>query len=88
MSDKINHQRRRFLGIAAMTIATTQLGRFGSAIAQSSNAKPKETTPTQPGTVQSTDTTAIRPFHINVPQAALVDLRQRIAATCWPQGGV
>jgi hypothetical protein len=26
MSEKINYQRRRFLGTAAMTIATTQLG--------------------------------------------------------------
>jgi hypothetical protein len=27
---------------------------------------------------------AICPFHINVPESALVDLRQRIAATRWP----
>ena len=54
MSEKINHQHRRFLGIATMTIATTQLGRFGSANAQSSQTKPKETATAQPGTVQST----------------------------------
>jgi hypothetical protein len=83
MSEKISHQRRRFLGIAGMTIAATQLGRFGSANAQSSQTKPNKTT-TQPGTVQSTDTTAIRPFRINMPQEVLVDLRQRIAATRWP----
>lgn len=40
MSEKINRQRRRFLGIAAMTIATTQLDRFGAAIAQSSTTSP------------------------------------------------
>jgi pimeloyl-ACP methyl ester carboxylesterase len=40
MSEKINYQRRHFLGSAAMTIATTQLGRFGSANAQSSKTKP------------------------------------------------
>jgi pimeloyl-ACP methyl ester carboxylesterase len=84
MSEKTNQQRRRFLGIATMTIAATQLGRFGSANAQSSQTKP-ETNTTQPGTVQSTDTTAIRPFRINIPQAAIVDLRQRIAATRWPE---
>jgi pimeloyl-ACP methyl ester carboxylesterase len=28
---------------------------------------------------------AIRPFHVNVPEAALVDLRQRINATRWPE---
>jgi Epoxide hydrolase N terminus len=27
---------------------------------------------------------AVRPFRINVPEAALVDLRRRIAATRWP----
>jgi pimeloyl-ACP methyl ester carboxylesterase len=27
---------------------------------------------------------AFRPFHVNVPEQALVDLRQRIAATRWP----
>ena len=27
---------------------------------------------------------AIRPFHINIPKKALVDLRRRIAATQWP----
>jgi pimeloyl-ACP methyl ester carboxylesterase len=38
--ERINRQRRRFLGTAAMTIATTQFSRFGSAIAQPNQAKP------------------------------------------------
>ena len=32
----------------------------------------------------ATDDTAIRPFHIHVPQAQLDDLQRRIAATRWP----
>jgi pimeloyl-ACP methyl ester carboxylesterase len=84
MFGKTNNQRRRFLGIAAMTIATTQLGRFGSANAQSSNAKPKETTTPQPGTAHS-DPTAIRPFRVNMSEEAIADLRRRIAATQWPE---
>ena len=28
---------------------------------------------------------AIRPFRVDVPEAGLVDLRQRIAATHWPE---
>ena len=32
----------------------------------------------------TTENTAIRPFRINIPEAALADLRQRIAATRWP----
>jgi hypothetical protein len=27
---------------------------------------------------------AIRPFHINIPDATLTDLRQRVSATRWP----
>ncbi|MBW4541561.1 MAG: alpha/beta hydrolase [Myxacorys chilensis ATA2-1-KO14] len=40
MSETINHQRRRFLSIAAITIAATQLGQSGFANAQSSHTKP------------------------------------------------
>ncbi|MEH2066628.1 MAG: alpha/beta hydrolase [Nostoc sp.] len=40
MSERINYHRRRFLGATAVTIATAQLGRFGSANAQSSKPKP------------------------------------------------
>jgi nitrous oxide reductase len=36
MSEEINHDRRRFLGTAAMTFAAAQLGMIGSAKAQSS----------------------------------------------------
>lgn len=32
----------------------------------------------------ATDGGAIRPFHINVPEPAIVDLRRRAAATRWP----
>lgn len=31
------------------------------------------------------DNTAIRPFHVNVPEAELIDLRKRIGATRWPE---
>src|SRR5829696_7901508 len=42
----------------------------------------KETTMTQVET--STDRTEVRPFHIDVPEEDLVDLRRRIKATRWP----
>src|SRR5882757_9056299 len=38
-SEDINHDRRRFFGTAAMTLAAAQLGMIGSAAAQSSTAK-------------------------------------------------
>src|SRR5262245_23850394 len=31
------------------------------------------------------DRTAIRPFHVNVPEAELTELRRRINATRWPE---
>ena len=34
---------------------------------------------------RSADTTAIRPFTIEIPDADLEDLRARIAATRWPE---
>ncbi len=50
MSDEINHNRRRFLGAAAMTIAAAQLGIFGSANAQSSKTKSADLPTIKPGT--------------------------------------
>ena len=34
---------------------------------------------------RAADDASIRPFRINVPEEALVDLRRRIAATKWPE---
>jgi pimeloyl-ACP methyl ester carboxylesterase len=82
MSERINYHRRRFLGIATMSIAAIQLGRFNSANAQSSKVKESTMTQTE---AAPTDTNTVRPFHIHVPQAALDDLHRRIAATRWPE---
>src|SRR6202142_2080492 len=35
--------------------------------------------------IQPKDTTAIRPFHVDVPDADLTELRRRIKATNWPE---
>ncbi|MDL2408976.1 alpha/beta hydrolase [Rhizobium calliandrae] len=49
MSEDINHQRRRFFGTAAMTIAAAQLGMLGVAQAQSAQPKPTALPPVKPG---------------------------------------
>jgi pimeloyl-ACP methyl ester carboxylesterase len=36
-------------------------------------------------TAKSTDSTAIRPFHLEVPEEQLAELRRRIVATQWPE---
>src|SRR5919202_47722 len=73
MPEEITFTRRRFLGGTAMTIVAAQLGMIGCAQEQSSEE-------TQ-GALMSEE---LSPFSIDVPEEELVDLRQRIAATRWP----
>jgi pimeloyl-ACP methyl ester carboxylesterase len=44
-----------------------------------------QTTTTPPGSNQAGDKNAIRPFHVNFPEAELTDLRRRINATKFPE---
>jgi hypothetical protein len=39
----------------------------------------------QPSGEQGADKNAIRPFHVNIPEAELTELRRRINATKWPE---
>ena len=67
--------RRRFLAASATVSA---VGFITSASADAYGAVVD-----QPGG-GGADPTAIRPFHFKAPEAELVDLRRRIAATRWP----
>jgi pimeloyl-ACP methyl ester carboxylesterase len=49
-SEEINYDRRRFFGTAAITIAASQFGIFGSADAQTSKPHPANVPPIKPGT--------------------------------------
>jgi hypothetical protein len=40
-------------------------------------------TTAQQGSKQAADKNAIRPFHVNVPEAELTELRRRINSTKW-----
>src|SRR6202167_133079 len=91
-SETIDHNRRRFLGAAAMTAASFHLVIFNSANAETLQPKTiKEdnsmtTAATlQEGAKQSTDPGVIRPFHVHVPEAELTELRRRINATKFPE---
>jgi pimeloyl-ACP methyl ester carboxylesterase len=44
-----------------------------------------QTSATQQGNKQAADKSAIRPFHVNVPEVELAELRNRINATKWPE---
>src|SRR5438445_4167451 len=44
-----------------------------------------DTSAAQQGSKEAADKDAIRPFHVNVPEAELTELRKRIDATKWPE---
>ena len=44
-----------------------------------------ETSGTQRSSEQASDKNAIRPFHVDVPEAELTELCRRINATKWPE---
>src|SRR5271154_6633947 len=50
MSDQINHQRRRLLGSAAMTLAAAQFALSGAFAAQPAKSKPASLRTVKPGT--------------------------------------
>ena len=70
--------RRRFCGATAATVAA---GTLGLSLLSSEGGKAMSAV-TQP---KGSDTTAIRPFHVNVPEAELTELRRRIKATRFPE---
>src|SRR5262245_49730955 len=71
--------RRRFCGAAAATVAAGPLGLLSLIFPERSEAMSEVAQQT------GSDKTAIRPFHVNVPEAELTELRRRINATKWPE---
>ena len=72
MPEAINRDRRRFLGTAAMTLAATQIGLSGPAIAQTGEATPKTTLPIKPGT--NTSFGPLKQIDAGVLNVAYVDI--------------
>jgi pimeloyl-ACP methyl ester carboxylesterase len=69
--------RRRFVGVAAATIAVASLSQLVFAEASQ--------TITEVSHPKGGDKNAIRELHVRVPESQLVDLRRRINATRWPE---
>jgi pimeloyl-ACP methyl ester carboxylesterase len=79
-------RRSRFRTLAATAFGLLLL----AASSYSQTMKQKEITMSQSDTLlldamPQTSTAEIRPFHINVPEEQLADLRRRIKATRWPE---
>jgi pimeloyl-ACP methyl ester carboxylesterase len=78
MSKKSNLDRRRFVGVAAATVAAGPLGLLGRVNAMT-HAGTDVAQPTGSGQND------IRPFRFTASEADLTDLRRRINATRWPE---
>lgn len=79
MSDDIHPpipSRRRFIGVAAATIAAGTLSQLAFAEANQAVAEVAQST--------GSDKTAIRPLRVHAPESQLIDLKGRIKATKWP----
>jgi pimeloyl-ACP methyl ester carboxylesterase len=68
------------LSFLAVLIASCILGVFVIAAPSYGQAAP----PADQQASAKADDTSIRPFHVNFPESQLTDLRQRVAATRWP----
>src|SRR5882757_7034156 len=70
--------RRRFCGAAAAAAVASPLGLSNLFLSHRSTAMNSVAQP------KGVDTTAIRPFHVDVSEAELTELRRRVKATVWP----
>ena len=72
--------RRSFLATSAAAGAFALILLAAPSYAQTAPAADAEAS-----VIATAEDNAIRPFHNNIPEEALVDLRRRIAATRWPE---
>ena len=77
----------RTMGIAKRAVGLALFATPRYAVAAEGGGAHKLTSATSAPATQpaATEDTAIRPFRINTPQAALDDLRRRVRATQWPE---
>src|SRR5208283_1914936 len=85
MKEADDKSRRRFLKASSLLGLAAAFGpaTIGEALADSRIAD-KEDTMTQTSATQAAGKTTIRPFHVNVSEAELAELRRRINSTRWP----
>jgi pimeloyl-ACP methyl ester carboxylesterase len=70
-------------GQKAETAMTTQPSSYAQPVSANGTLS-SASSPLAANVAVAADDDAIRPFRVDVPEAALVDLRQRVAATRWP----
>src|SRR5690348_553034 len=83
-SPSLSPTRRGFLATSAAAGVFGLLPAHLAAAAAASDALPSRPSSQGGSPMDTTKDNAIRPFRIDVPEEALVDLHRRIAATRWP----
>jgi hypothetical protein len=86
-------RRRRIMSAGSLaptrrTFLATSVAAGAFALVLLSSPSYSQTAPAadaQASVIATAEDNAIRPFHNNIPEEALVDLRRRIAATRWPE---
>ena len=69
------------LGAMCLALSPTSARRLAPAVLAATAIGGASATPAP----AETNDTAIRPFRVNIPEAALADLRKRVLATRWPE---
>jgi Epoxide hydrolase N terminus len=83
--EEIDHDRRRLLGTVTMGIAAAgALSLVPTHLVKASDMISNQSSNQGASPMDTVAHSEIRPFRVNFPEEALVDLRRRIAATRWP----
>jgi pimeloyl-ACP methyl ester carboxylesterase len=86
-----DRSRRHFLKVSSMLAVAVSPGTIGEVLGESKSKTTGadgamiRTSAAQRGNEHAADKTAIRPFHVNVPESELTELRRRVKATKWPE---
>src|SRR4051812_10336909 len=83
-SEAPGFSRRRFFGAAAASVAAGQLGLLGFLRRLPAMTATLVEVDERAGTEHEHADAGLRPFRVNVPDAELTDLRNRVKATRWP----
>src|SRR5215211_1462756 len=89
--DKVQYKAKSCTAVSFSLLSRLLVMFFAAAVSQTAPAAALAQQPAQAGArarsaakTLAGERDSIRPFRVNIPQAALDDLRRRIAATQWP----
>jgi pimeloyl-ACP methyl ester carboxylesterase len=79
------NQSKAFVKLSGLTLNCWLMTQTKQCTSTQKEDTVTQTSATQQGSKQAADNNAIRPFHVDVPEAELTELRRRINATKWPE---